>query len=399
MWAFGREGEVVQALLPEFERTHPGIRVRVQQIPFTAAHEKLLTAVVGDATPDLAQLGNTWVPELQALDAIIPLDTLVARSATVRADDYFPGIWDTNVLDNTLYGLPWYVDTRLLFYRTDLLAAAGYHAPPRTWAEWRAMMERIRSETSGRRYGVLLPINEWAPPLALAASAGAPLLSGRGQHADFTEPRFRSAFAFYTGLFAARLAPPVSNVQIANRYQSFANGEFVFALSGPWDVGEYDRRLPDSLRGRWTTAPLPAPAASDGYPGASLAGGSSLVIFRRSPYQAAAWTLIEYLSDPVRQIEFYRLTGDLPARRAAWRDTSLANNPRAQAFWLQLHHVRATPKVPEWEQISMKVADYAESAVRGAMSPDSALVALDRDVDRILEKRRWLLARGLVRAN
>src|SRR5579871_4172930 len=46
-WAFGHEGEVVEALVPDFERAHPGIHVVVQQVPFTAAHEKLLTAVVG----------------------------------------------------------------------------------------------------------------------------------------------------------------------------------------------------------------------------------------------------------------------------------------------------------------------------------------------------------------
>ena len=55
-WALGREGEVVQLLLPEFERANPGVHVQVQQIPWTAAHEKLLTAFVGGSTPDLAQL-------------------------------------------------------------------------------------------------------------------------------------------------------------------------------------------------------------------------------------------------------------------------------------------------------------------------------------------------------
>lgn len=29
-WAMGREGEVVRQLLPEFERSHPGIRVEIQ---------------------------------------------------------------------------------------------------------------------------------------------------------------------------------------------------------------------------------------------------------------------------------------------------------------------------------------------------------------------------------
>src|SRR5213594_3932820 len=110
-WGLGHEGEVVAQMLPEFTR-RTGIRVDVQQIPWTAAHEKLLTAFVGDATPDLAQLGNTWVSEFQALDALQPLDRFVAASRTVDSAAYFGGIWSTNVLDDSLFGIPWYVDTR-----------------------------------------------------------------------------------------------------------------------------------------------------------------------------------------------------------------------------------------------------------------------------------------------
>ena len=106
-WGFGREGEAVQELVPEFERTHPGIQVRVQQIPWTAAHEKLLTAFVGDAMPDLAQLGNTWVPEFQLLGALEDLDPWVARSESVQRHDFFEGIWETNVIEGVTYGLPW----------------------------------------------------------------------------------------------------------------------------------------------------------------------------------------------------------------------------------------------------------------------------------------------------
>src|SRR5829696_204308 len=89
LWAMGREGEVVSQLLPEFEKEHPGIRVEVQQIPWSAAHEKLLTAYVGDATPDIAMLGNTWVPEFVALDALEPLDARVAQSKDIVRSDYF----------------------------------------------------------------------------------------------------------------------------------------------------------------------------------------------------------------------------------------------------------------------------------------------------------------------
>src|SRR5262245_30345446 len=116
-WAMGREGEVVQQLLPEFERLHPGVRVRVQQIPWSAAHEKLLTAYVGRAMPDVFQLGSTWLPELVALGALEPLDARIAGSNVIKRDDYFPGVLDTNVIDGPPWGGPWYVDTRLVFYR------------------------------------------------------------------------------------------------------------------------------------------------------------------------------------------------------------------------------------------------------------------------------------------
>src|SRR5258707_6216870 len=79
-WAMGAEGENVQKLIPEFERRNPGISVRVQSIPWTAAHEKLLTAYAGNSTPDVAQLGNTWIPEFTLLGALENLDTRIAAS-------------------------------------------------------------------------------------------------------------------------------------------------------------------------------------------------------------------------------------------------------------------------------------------------------------------------------
>ncbi|MGH8262632.1 MAG: extracellular solute-binding protein, partial [Steroidobacteraceae bacterium] len=159
-WAMGREAEVVTDLVPEFERTHPGVRIEVQQLAWTAAHEKLLTAFAGNATPDLCQLGNTWIPEFSTLDALEPLDERIAASKAIDRSDYFEGIWATNVIDGKTYGVPWYVDTRLLFYRKDLLKQAGYDAPPKTWPEWHAMMRAIKRNVGPDRYAVLLPLNE-----------------------------------------------------------------------------------------------------------------------------------------------------------------------------------------------------------------------------------------------
>jgi len=123
-----------------------------------------------------------------------------------------------------------------------------------------------------------------------------------------------------------------------------------------------------------------------------------LALCRRSPRKAAAWKLIEFLAQPAQQVAFYRLTGDLPARRSAWRSETLSGNTRAAAFWQQLQDVRSTPKIPEWEHIASKIGQYAEAAIREELTIDEALERLDADVDQILEKRRWLMHKHSERA-
>ncbi len=389
-WAMGREGEVVQRLLPEFERAHPDIRVEVQQLPWSAAHEKLLTAFAGGSTPDLCQLGNTWLPEFAAIDALEPLERRVGVPAAIDPSDYFAGIWDTNVVGGTLCGVPWYVDTRLLFYRRDLLRGAGFAAPPQDWHEWKRMLAAVKADVGPERYSILLPTNEFEPLLALALQQEDPLLREGGRFGNFNSAGFQRALAFYLEAFRRGWAPAASGADIANVWNEFGRGYFTFYISGPWNIGEFARRLPQDEQGTWMTAPLPGP---DG-PGASIAGGSSLVVFRASRKKDAAWRLIEYLSEPDVQHRFHALTGDLPPRRASWSRGSLASDVYARAFRDQLERVKPAPRIPEWERIANQMQQVAERAVHGELSVAAAAKELDLRTDTILEKRRWLLARG-----
>lgn len=388
-WAFGREGEVVQELVRDFEREQPGIPIRVQQIPWTAAHEKLLTAFVGDASPDMAAMGNTWVPEQVTLGALTPLDSMIGATPGMDSTGHYPGIWATNVVGGKVYGIPWYVDTRVLFYRSDLLKKAGYDSIPTTWAEWKESMRRVVAAQGPGHFGIYLPLNEWPPQVVLGLQAGSPLVTPDGYGA-FADTGFAKAFDFLLSLYHEHLAPPVSNTEVANQYQEFARGTFAMYITGPWNIGEFRRRLPPELAHSWTTAPLPGPTGAAS--GVSLAGGSSLVIFGSSKHQDRVWQLIRYLSRPSVQVRFYQLTGDLPAIRAAWNDSVLATDREAQAFRIELTRAVPTPMLPEWEEITTKIMDQTEAAVRGNQSPRTALAVLDSQVNGLLERRRYLLA-------
>lgn len=388
-WAMGREGEVVAELLPEFERLNPGIRVELQQIPWSAAHEKLLTAFAGRVTPDIAQLGSSWVPELVAMGALEPIEPYAARSPTVRAADYFTGIWGGNVIDGRTWGVPWYADTRLLFYRSDLLRAAGFDQVPSDWAGWLRAMRAVKQRAGPRDYAIFLPINEYEPLLALALQQPEPLLRAGGRFGNFRSPGFVRASNFYFSLFDQGLAPRATNTQISNIHDEFAKGNFAFIITGPWNIGEFKRRMPPDRQDDWMTAPLPGPTG----PGLSIAGGSSLGLFARSQHKAAAWKLVEYLSRPEVQLRFFELTGDLPPRRSAWAAPLLAKDRYAQAFREQLERTEAPPAVPEWERIGQQMRIVSERAVAGQITPAQFRATLDADTDDMLEKRRWKLAR------
>ncbi|MDY6923026.1 MAG: sugar ABC transporter substrate-binding protein [Pseudomonadota bacterium] len=383
-WAMGNEAASVPQLLPEFERLNPGIRVDVQALPWTAAHQKLLTAYAGDSLPDLSQVGNTWVAEMAAIGAISALPAFASDLLT----DQFPAVLETNRIDGRVVGVPWYVDTRLLFYRSDLLEQAGYQSVPPTWAGWKQALHAIKRRVGEDRYAVLLPLNEFEQLLTFGLQGDAPLLRDQDTRGNFSSPSFVTALAFYKSLFDEGLAPVATGAQISNVWTEFARGWFSFYFSGPWSIGDFRNRLGPETR--WTTSGVPGP---DGL-GASAPGGSSLVVYSSSPRQAAAWTLVRYLSDPAVQARFNVITGNLPARQSAWSAPAVANDPYVAPFKGQLARAEAVPKVPEWERIVTEMQIVAERMVRGEYTPETAAAEIDRRADRLLEKRRWMLERG-----
>src|SRR3546814_3003750 len=103
-------------------------------------------------------------------------DTLFPYTTLFRS--YFEGVWASNLIDGHLYGVPWYVDTRLLFYRRDILKRAGFDAPPVTWAEWRRQMVAIKALVGPERYAAYFHVQFSRNARKAGAMAG----NRRAQH-------------------------------------------------------------------------------------------------------------------------------------------------------------------------------------------------------------------------
>ena len=115
VWAMGTEGEKLQDFVKDFETANPDATVKVTAVPWEAAHDKISAAIAGGKTPDVSLIGTTWMGEFAkagGLDA--------TPKGLVDESAFFDGAWGSTVVGDTSYGVPWYVETRVLYYRTDL---------------------------------------------------------------------------------------------------------------------------------------------------------------------------------------------------------------------------------------------------------------------------------------
>jgi multiple sugar transport system substrate-binding protein len=55
------------------------------------------------------------------------------------ADAFLPGPIQSNTYDGKIWGVPWYTDAGLLYYRQDQLEQAGLSGPPATWDDLKQM--------------------------------------------------------------------------------------------------------------------------------------------------------------------------------------------------------------------------------------------------------------------
>jgi multiple sugar transport system substrate-binding protein len=198
VWAWGNEGELVGKMTKEFEAANPGTTVKVTAVPVDAAHDKILTSVAGGQAPDVAMVGTTWMGELARTN------TLDEAPAQIDQTQFFKGARDTNVVDGKTYGVPWYVETRVLYYRTDIAKKAGITEAPKTWDELKAAAKAMQSK-GGAKYGINLSTNNWQEYLPFVWQAGGEFAKGN----DFTlnSPQAAEATAFYKSFAEEGLSP------------------------------------------------------------------------------------------------------------------------------------------------------------------------------------------------
>jgi multiple sugar transport system substrate-binding protein len=369
VWAMGAEGENLQVLADAFKEANPDVTVEVTAVPWDAAHDRIVNAIAGGEGPDVTMIGTTWMGEFAELGGIDP------TPSNIDPSQFFEGAWDTTVVNGTSYGVPWYVETRLVYYRTDLAEEGGVTEPPATWADLTAMAEAIQG--AGAEYGINLQpggTGSWQTFMPFFWQAGGEIMDADGAAFTLDGEPCVAALTFYDSFFEDGLtAPAAGDVPLEGQ---FANGDVGSFISGPWMIGSITDAGAEPAT--WTVAHQPTEEA-----GTSFVGGSNLGVLADSDNKEAAWAFIEYLSQPDVQVTWFETIKDLPSVESAWDDPALADDPLLSAFGDQLADAKAPPAIATWEQVAAEIDGVIEQVTVGDMTPEDGCPAMQEAADGI----------------
>lgn len=369
MWAMGAEGEALPEFVKSFEEANPGVTVEVTPVPWDAAYSKFQTAIAGGNTPDLAMVGSTWMADFGDALQTVPTD--------LSTDGIFPGAIDSTMIDDRATGVPWYVDTRVLYYRTDIAAQAGWTTAPSTWDDLKKMAADMQSK-GGADYGIRFPAgndsfqgNLWMP-----WSNGAELEDGAKWTLD--TPETAEALDYYQSFYTDGVANPAADRSAGAQEADFVSGATPMLIDGPFLIGQLEELGGAGFSDKFSTAVLPKKESST-----SFSGGANLAVFDNSDNAASAWKLVEWLTEPETQAAWYDATGDLPAVQAAWEADALASSETLAAFGTQLETAKSVPAVTTWVQVAAAGDAMLEKIRLGQQAPADGLSELQATADQL----------------
>jgi multiple sugar transport system substrate-binding protein len=371
VWAMGTEGENLDVLAEDFMAENPEAEVQVTPVPWEAAHDKIATAIAAGEVPDVSLVGTTWMGEFAATDALDPTPTDL-----IDEGSFFEGAWDTTVYDGTSYGVPWYVETRLIFYRSDLAEQAGVEEPT-DWDSLKAMAAGVQE--AGARWGLNLQpggTGAWQTFMPFAWQNGAAIVDDEGEYA-LDSPEMVEALEYYASYFSEGLAS-TAVAQPGELESGFVDGSIGGFVSGPWHVGLVEEQGGEGFEEQYALAHMPEQDAAT-----SFVGGGNLVVFQEAQNRDGAWKFVEYLSRPEVQQKWYETISDLPAVESAWESGALADDPKLALFGEQLQDAQSPPAVPTWEQVAAVVDGQIEAVVVGGADPAAAVAEMQAQAESI----------------
>lgn len=370
VWAMGDEGKKLPEMVEAFEKENENIDIEVQAIPWDQAHDKLLTAVASGKGPDVVQMGTSWMPEFEDAGVLADLSEYVEKYPNLDSNNFYEGALQSTTYEDKMVGVPWYIETRVLYYRKDLAKEVGYNQAPKNWDEFLDISKKLAARGE-KLYGIDMNLKDQFFATTYAWQNG---WKFDETSPKFNTPEFVETIEYLKQFYDGGLTPKQNDMDIV---QAFKEGILPMFISGPWMINPLEDA---NLDVEWGVATLPGKKSNT-----SFMGGSNLVLFENSKNKDAAVEFMSYMVDEENQMKWLEISDTLPSTKVAWENDVLANNEILKVFGDQLKEANSSPMLKEWESIAQELNATLEKIFVGGEDISRALSELDKKVESLMK--------------
>lgn len=367
---------LMNVLIPAFEAENPGIKVNAVSHEWAELHDKVLVSANSNALPDVARCDIAWLPEFQKMGILVALDEEMPDFDEVSGQ-LLDSAMSTAQIGGHYYGLALNTNSKIVFYNTSMLEAAGVEVPA-TMDEWVEAVKALSGENENGQQ-----VWGWNEP-ALAGWNICPFIWSFG--GALTDEEQTVATGYINGPATVKavetFAQLVQDDAITGfnsgdipMTDGFGTGRYAMMLEGPWKSAELAGAYPDVAYG---TAPIPAGEGGS----VSVLGGEDIAMFNTAN-QEAAWKFMQFMTSEFAETEMAKC-GQIPVNVAALESDTVKNADYAP-FIDAIQTARARPTVAAWSEMDNGLQVALTAVVSGEKTAQEALDALAAEWDELLK--------------
>jgi len=380
----------LQTIVDAYNSSQSAVHATLVQVPGSETDvAKLMTAVRGGTGPDVYMLDRFTTAERAAAGVLQDLTPFIKKADPNLASKYLPFAWAESQFQGKTYSLPFDTDTRGLYYRSDLLTAAGIDISaldvkkgPITIAKLTEIANKYNKTDASGAYtqiGFLPHYNQgWHYTWGFAYGGKfADLAAGKVTPTDpGVVAGYQYLYDYYKALgpqkvrtFLSTYAPP----NLPPEQDPFITGTVPIVVTGDWNIASLAQYAPNA---KWAVTYIPVPKAGD--KPSTWAGGWSFTIPKGAKSPEQAFDFIRFATGVEGQKLYTKVSSHLPTIKALAEDASLF--PGQHAFFQKtLSFASSRPALPVgglyWDALTAAMNDVIDNV---ALPKDALQAAADK---------------------
>lgn len=365
------EAPTYKALVKDFEKANPDIKVKYVNVPFDQAQNKFDTAAGASGAPDVLRAEVGWTPAFAKKSYLLPLD---GTDALAEKDKFQASLVKQAQFDGKTYGVPLVTDTLALVYNKALFKKAGITEAPTTWAELKADAAKVKDKTGADGYWGSAA-GYYAQPFLFGE--GTDTVDATGKKITIGSAEAKKGLTAWQGLFdgkglhkADATADAYAHIQDA-----FVTGKVASIIQGPWEITNFYKG--SAFKDKANLGIATVPAGSAGKAGAPT-GGHNLSVYAGSDkaHQSASLTFVKWMTSAKTQEQIALKNSTLPTRSDAYT-AKVTADPGIAGYQKVLTAAQPRPELPEYSSLWTPMDQELPKIATGKEDLDKGLGSLE----------------------